>query len=145
MADYLITLTSKNFLKTMNEQLTNTEILTALIIDDENDICFLLTNILRNNKLNVQFVNSITEGKSYLKDAKPDILFLDNHLQDGYGIDFINYVKSKYADTKIIMVTAHDTPEDRKKAMQEGADFFIAKPFSAAEIKKAIQTVYPAS
>jgi DNA-binding response OmpR family regulator len=129
----------------MNEEIANTELLTALIIDDENDICFLLTNILRNNKLDVQFVNSIAEGKSYLREVKPDILFLDNHLKDGYGIDFINYVKKKYADTKIIMVTAHDTPEDRKKAMQEGADFFIAKPFSAAEIKNAIQTVYPAA
>jgi len=112
---------------------------TALIIDDEVDICFLLSNILRSNKLDVKFVNSISEGKSYFKSTKPALLFLDNHLQDGYGVDFIRYVKKEYADTKIIMVTAHDTPEDRKKAMKEGADFFIAKPFSAAEIRHAIQ------
>lgn len=115
---------------------------TALIIDDESDICFLLSNILRNNKLNVKFVNSIGEGKLYLERVKPELLFLDNHLPDGYGIDFISYVKKEYADTKIIMVTAHDSPEDRKKALLQGADFFIAKPFSAAEIKNAIQKVY---
>ncbi len=115
---------------------------TALIIDDESDICFLLSNILRNNKLNVKFVNSIGEGKLYLERVKPELLFLDNHLPDGYGIDFISYVKKKYADTKIIMVTAHDSPEDRKKALLQGADFFIAKPFSAAEIKNAIQKIY---
>jgi two-component system OmpR family response regulator len=115
---------------------------TALIIDDEVDICFLLSNILRNNKLDVKFVNSISEGKSYFKSTKPALLFLDNHLQDGYGVDFIRYIKKEYADTKIIMVTAHDTPEDRKMAMKEGADFFIAKPFSAAEIKNAIHQIY---
>ena len=115
---------------------------TALIIDDESDICFLLSNILRNNKLNVKFVNSIGEGKLYLERVKPELLFLDNHLPDGYGIDFISYVKKEYADIKIIMVTAHDSPEDRKKALLQGADFFIAKPFSAAEIKNAIQKVY---
>ena len=40
---------------------------TALIIDDESDICFLLSNILRSNNLEVQFVNSINEGKSFLR------------------------------------------------------------------------------
>ncbi len=116
---------------------------TALIIDDESDICFLLSNILRNNNLEVQFVNSINEGKSYLRKNNPHLLFLDNHLPDGYGIDFISYVKKEHAETKIVMVTAHDTPEDRRKALMEGADVFISKPFSASEIKKAIQQVYP--
>lgn len=116
---------------------------TALIIDDESDICFLLSNILRNNNLQVKFVNSIKEGKLYLKDNDPNLLFLDNHLPDGYGIDFISYVKKLHSNTKIVMVTAHDTPEDRGKALREGADFFIAKPFSAAEIKNAIQHIYP--
>lgn len=117
--------------------------LTALIIDDEYDICFLLSRILRNNHLDVQFVNSITDGKSYLSKHNPSVLFLDNHLPDGYGIDFISYVKKEHPQTKIVMVTAHDTTEDRKKALQEGADVFISKPFSAAEIKNAIQQVYP--
>ena len=116
---------------------------TALIIDDESDICFLLSNILRNNNLDVEFVNSINEGKSYLQKNNPNLLFLDNHLPDGYGIDFISYVKKEHADTKIVMVTAHDTPEDRRKALVEGADIFISKPFSALEIKRAIQEVCP--
>jgi DNA-binding NarL/FixJ family response regulator len=71
------------------------------------------------------------------------VLFLDNHLPDGYGIDFIKYVKQEHPATKIVMVTAHDTTEDRKRALHEGADVFISKPFSAAEIKTALQQVYP--
>jgi DNA-binding response OmpR family regulator len=117
--------------------------LTALIIDDEYDICFLLSRILRNNNLDVQFVNSISEGKTSLTKLSPNVLFLDNHLPDGYGIDFISYVKKQHPETKIIMVTAHDTTEDRKKALEQGADVFISKPFSSAEIKNAIQQVYP--
>ncbi len=117
--------------------------LTALIIDDEYDICFLLSRILRNNNQQVQFVNSIGEGKDSLTKLSPHLLFLDNHLPDGYGIDFISYVKKHHPQTKIVMVTAHDTSEDRKKALQEGADLFISKPFSAAEIKSALQEFYP--
>jgi two-component system, OmpR family, response regulator len=121
----------------------NTSGLTALIIDDEYDICYLLSRILRANKLDVQFVNSIAEGKSFLLKHKPNVLFLDNHLPDGYGIDFISYVKEKYPAIKIIMITAHDTNEDKQKALQQGADIFIAKPFSAVQIKTAIEKVYP--
>jgi len=124
-----------------DEEKQNT--LTALIIDDENDICFLLSNILRNNDLTVQYVHSITEGKSTLKKIEPNLLFLDNHLPDGFGIDFIRYVKREHADTKIVMVTAHDTPDDRRKALEEGADVFIAKPFSTVEIKNVITQLYP--
>ena len=126
----------------MEQTSDNPNPLTAIIIDDENDICFLLSNILRNNNIKVQFVNTIREGKSLLKNSTPDLLFLDNRLPDGYGVDFINYVKRENEDTKIIMVTAHDSPEDRKRALEEGADLFISKPFSAFEIRNAINQVY---
>lgn len=116
--------------------------LSALIIDDEYDICFLLSRILKSNNLEVEFANSISEGKDHLSRLHPNVLFLDNHLPDGYGIDFISFVKKQYPETKIVMVTAHDTSEDRKKALEQGADIFISKPFSAAEIKNAIQQMY---
>lgn len=117
--------------------------LTALIIDDETDICFLLSNILRNSNLNVQYVNSIKEGKSALKKNEHNLLFLDNHLPDGFGIDSIHSIKKEHAATKIVMMTAHDTPEDRKKALSEGADIFIGKPFSTVEIKNVIKQLFP--
>lgn len=113
----------------------------ALIIDDEYDICFLLSRILRTSNLSVQFVNSLEDGRASLETSTPSILFLDNHLPDGYGIDFISYVKEKYPSTKVVMVTAHDTSEDRQKALQKGADVFIPKPFSAAQIKAAIEKI----
>lgn len=113
----------------------------ALIIDDEYDICFLLSRILRTSNLSVQFVNSLEGGKQMLEKINPAVLFLDNHLPDGLGVDFIGYVKEKYPNTKVVMVTAHDTSEDRQKAMQQGADLFIPKPFSAAQIKAAIEKV----
>lgn len=113
----------------------------ALIIDDEYDICFLLSRILRTNNLSVQFVNSLEDGKLLLEKKAPNVLFLDNHLPDGFGIDFIGYVKQNYPHTKVVMVTAHDTNEDRQKAIEQGADVFIPKPFSAAQIKAAIEKV----
>ena len=127
----------------MNDRNHETKTLTALIIDDEDDICFLLSNILRNNQLKVDFVQSLGAGKNCLKTNEPDILFLDNHLPDGRGLDFIEYVKREHADTKIVMVTAHDAPEDKRKALAEGANIFISKPFSSLQIKEALKELYP--
>jgi DNA-binding NtrC family response regulator len=110
----------------------------ALIIDDEIDICFLLSSILRNKNILSSYVNSIGEAKKKLQEKNPEVIFLDNHLPDGMGVDFIGQLKSRYPQSKVIMITAYDTPADRNKAMVEGADLFIAKPFSRDTINQTI-------
>jgi two-component system, OmpR family, response regulator len=114
------------------------DILDALIIDDEKDICYLLNGILKQRKLSAQYVNTLSDAKRALKTEVPAILFLDNHLPDGYGIDFMRYVKEKYPDAKVVMITAHDSQQDRKKAYEEGVDYFLSKPFTRAQINEVI-------
>jgi DNA-binding NarL/FixJ family response regulator len=70
-------------------------------------------------------------------------LFLDNCLPDGYGIDFITEVKDSLPSTKIVMMTAHNTAPDINKAMENGADFFISKPFTPDIIKNTIDLLLP--
>jgi two-component system, OmpR family, response regulator len=113
----------------------------TLIIDDEPDICYLLGNMLRQKAMEVQSVNSISGATDLLQRSKPQLIFLDNHLPDGYGMDFINYIKQQHADSKIIMITAHDTHSDRQQAFGEGVDYFISKPFSREVIYHAIDEV----
>lgn len=104
--------------------------LDALIIDDEADICFLLGNVLKKRDIESKFVNSLREAANILELNDPEIIFLDNHLPDGLGVNFIGYIKRYHPNTKIIMITAHDTIVDKQKAMNEGVDFFIGKPFT---------------
>ena len=113
--------------------------LKVLIIDDELDICYLLSGILRQKKLRTSYVNTLSDAEVALRNDPPSLLFLDNHLPDGFGLDFIHYVESNYPATKIIMITAHDNQTDREKARKEGADFFIGKPFSRELIFKTIE------
>src|SRR4051812_32831092 len=84
------------------------KVLKVLIVDDEIDICYLLSGILRQKNFRTSYVNNLTDATVALKNDPPLILFLDNHLPDGYGLDFIGFVKKTYPDTKIIMITAHD-------------------------------------
>lgn len=102
----------------------------ALIIDDEIDICYLLSGILRNKNIQPNYVNTIGDAAAALKKHQPDIIFLDNHLPDGMGVDLIKDIKLTLPDSKLVMITAYDTATDRNRAIAEGVDFFISKPFS---------------
>ena|SRR6476661_9108556 len=119
--------------------LTNNDILKVLIIDDETDICYLLSTLLKQKNLDTDYVNTLTDAALALKKDTPEIIFLDNHLPDGLGMNFIEYIKSHYPSIKIVMITAHDTAADRQKAMKEGADFFIGKPFTRDVIYKTVE------
>lgn len=107
-----------------------TNALKVLIVDDELDICYLLGGILKQKKLKTAYVNTLSDAELAIKNDPPEILFLDNHLPDGFGLDFIRYVKVNAPTTKIIMITAHDSAAERNKAYAEGVDFFISKPFN---------------
>ena len=117
----------------------NNEILKVLIIDDETDICYLLSTLLKQKNLDTDYVNTLTDAALALKRHTPEIIFLDNHLPDGLGMNFIEYIKNHYPTVKIVMITAHDTAADRQRALKEGADYFIGKPFTRDVIYKTVE------
>ncbi len=125
----------------MNYSTENNEILKVLIIDDETDICYLLSTLLKQKNLETEYVNNLTDAALSLKKETPEIIFLDNHLPDGLGVNFIEYVKNHYPSTKIVMITAHDTAQARQQALNEGADFFIGKPFTRDLIYKTVDNL----
>jgi two-component system OmpR family response regulator len=111
----------------------------ALIVDDETDICYLLSNILKQKNIQTSFAGSLAEADRMLQ--SPDFfyyVFLDNHLPDGLGINQIKRWKEKFPFIHVIMITAHDSYEERKKAVKDGADNFISKPFSKEIIFNSI-------
>jgi two-component system, OmpR family, response regulator len=114
----------------------------VLIVDDELDICYLLSGMLKQRNFRTDFVNSLSDAVVALQTNKPSLLVLDNHLPDGFGIDFIPYVKKNYPEIKVIMITAHDGAQDRKQAYDGGVDLFVAKPLNRKLINDAIDKLY---
>ena len=115
----------------------------VMIIEDEKDLCYLLSSVLRQNNLQSACVYSITEAKENIREIKPSIIFLDNHLPDGNGSDFIPMIKDIYPAAQIIMITAYDSPADVNIAFNKGADFFISKPFNTEHIKRTLNFIKP--
>ena len=114
----------------------------ALIVDDEVDICYLLKGILRYMNIEADYATSLNEAKEMLlKKADPPVIFLDNHLSDGLGIEYISKLKQQHPESTIVMITAHDTASDRQKAYGEGVDYFIGKPFTRDTIIKTVEKI----
>lgn len=120
---------------------TPSQNLDALIIDDEADICFLLGNVLRKRDIKSKFVNTLRDAANILELNNPEIIFLDNHLPDGLGVNFIGYIKRFHPKAKIVMITAHDTVVDKQKAINEGVDFFIGKPFTKETVNYIMENI----
>jgi CheY-like chemotaxis protein len=111
----------------------------ALIVDDETDICYLLTGILRQKNVQATFAGSLLEADKMLKQESAfQLIFLDNRLPDGMGINYVHKIKKNHLFSKIVMITAHDNISDREKARAQGVDFFIGKPFSREIVYKAL-------
>ena len=114
----------------------------VLIVDDELDICYLLSGMLKQRNFRAAFVNSLSDAVTALQADRPSLLFLDNNLPDGFGLDFIPYVKKNYPDIKVVMITAHDGAAERKTAYNGGVDLFIAKPLNRKMIFDAIDKLH---
>lgn len=107
---------------------------TAMIIDDDVDLACLLENILKDRKIHVLSVHTLQDAEDCLTYLKPTVIFLDNSFPDGLGINFIRNIKSSDEEIKIIMMTADTALWIREKAIEEGINYFLRKPFSRKSI-----------
>jgi len=110
-----------------------------LVVEDQGEMCLILDLILSERKFELDYVNNLLDADEYLEKNKPSVIILDNKLPDGFGVDFITYVKKKYPKIKIIMISGFGTARD--VALENGADYFLEKPFSLENVNEAIDKV----
>lgn len=115
----------------------------VLIVDDEPDIRFLFSRILLKRNLKTGYARNIAEATLLIQEEKPSLIFLDNSLPDGQGVDFIPFLKENCPSTRIVMVTANDSAIDKQNALLQGADDFLGKPLSLESINKTLDKMKP--
>ena len=108
----------------------------VLVVEDEGAMGLVLDMVLNERKFQMDYVNNLLAADEYLQKQIPSIIILDNKLPDGFGVDFISYIKKKYPSIKIVMISGLSSARD--VAMENGADVFLDKPFSMDEFNKAI-------
>lgn len=110
-----------------------------LVVEDEGQIGLVLNMILSDRNFDLDYVNNLLDAQEYLEKNNPSVVILDNKLPDGFGVDFISYIKKKFPSIKIIMISGFSTARD--VALENGADRFLEKPFSMDNVNEAIDSV----
>ena len=86
-------------------------------------------------------IHSLEDVLNIIQQLKPDYIFLDNHLPDGKGINFIKKMIDISPGVKIVMMTAHNEKQLTEKALEEGASYFLHKPFNRNNIENIINSL----
>ena len=110
----------------------------VLVVDDEVEICLLVSQYLKKLGYEVTYSLSIAEALDKISGAAPyDLLFVDLNLSDGSGYDLIKVLQESRSPTKVIVISAYDS--EQPKALQKGATLFLAKPFTKKSIDDSLQ------
>ena len=126
--------------KLKREVLTKkSQIKNILIIDDEKDLCELLSDTLTSRRYNVACVNTQKEATRIIKRGLPELVFLDLKLPDGDGMKLISKIKKINPDTVVNIISAYGSEDAKEKAMALGVNRFIDKPFSEQDILRSIR------
>ncbi len=114
----------------------------VLIIDDADFMRMILTDMLGKNGHKVLQAKSGEEGLEMLKGETcgipVDVCILDIKMPGMNGLEVLEVIKKEYPDLKVIMLSAMCTEEIVKKALELGADGFVAKPFQASALLERI-------
>ncbi len=133
----LLTEKTRKKLVMSNRTINSKKIKKTLIIEDESDMCLLLNIMLNGKDVELDHVKSLAAAKEYLAKEDASVIILDNKLPDGYGIDFISYIKSNYPAIKIIMISGYDASVE-DVALDNGADIFLQKPFTKDKLYQSM-------
>jgi two-component system KDP operon response regulator KdpE len=111
---------------------------TALIVDDEPQIRRLLRVTLEGNGYRVVDAANGQEGLVQAAQCRPDVIVLDLGLPDLDGVSVLKRVR-EWSKVPIVVLSVRDRENDKVMALDAGADDYVTKPFSAAELLARIR------
>ena len=118
----------------------------VLIIDDEKDICFLISEILKDEEYHTFTAINSDEAISCFNKNNPDLVILDVWLSNSKldGIEILKEFKKINKNTPVIIISGHGTVDLAVRAIKNGAYDFLEKPFNSDKLiilsKRAIES-----
>lgn len=108
------------------------------VVDDDPFVLKALERLLGSAGLSVE---SFASGAEFLRSAdehEPDCVVLDLHMPDMSGFEVQSRLARAHARVPVVVITGHDTPESRSRALGGGAKSYLCKPVDDEALLKAI-------
>ena len=110
-----------------------------LVVDDDNDMCLLLTRFLTRNNYEVASANSGQAAIEWMKKNKPNLVLCDFRLDDMTGVELLAKIKNTHPAASVIIITGYSDVKDAVEVMKLGAYDYVTKPLFPDEILLTIK------
>ncbi len=110
----------------------------VLIVDDEPDLCELLSITLKRMELEPTTVDTVALARRMLAGKKFDLCLTDMRLPDGDGLDLVEWMQQNAASVPVAVITAHGNVETAVRALKLGAFDFVSKPLDLSNLRKMV-------
>ena len=117
---------------------------TILVVDDSSTTRSLIASQLSEiGDYEIQEAATGFEALKMLPAGKVDLIITDINMPDINGLELISFVRENpiYRDIPTVIISTEDSAEDRKRGMELGAEEYIVKPFTAGELREAVERV----
>lgn len=106
-----------------------------LVIDDEQSMVDVITEMLHREDYNVLQTTSGEKGLELIKDKAPDLVICDMKMSPINGLEILKQSRQSSPSTQFIIITAFGSIEDAVECMRQGAYHYITKPFTMEELR----------
>jgi DNA-binding NtrC family response regulator len=112
-----------------------------LIVDDDNNLCFMLSEELNECGFKSDYVNSADEALEYIKRNDIDLLLLDLKMPEKDGFYVLRKLNELELKLKVIVLTAYADVKSAIDSANLGASEFISKPYEFDDLVVTINKV----
>jgi len=115
---------------------------TILVVDDAPDTLELLQRNLQSQGYQVFTAPNVTEAIKILDTTALNLVITDLKMPGPSGVDLIRHIRENFRETEVMMVTGYPTVESAVKAVKSGAEEYLTKPFTDAELFSAVERIF---
>ncbi|CAN5335493.1 response regulator transcription factor [soil metagenome] len=112
-----------------------------LIIEDEPELVKSIALFLRQEGYVCEVATKVEEAIDKIMQFEYDCILLDISLPDGNGLEVLEKLKKQNKNDGVIIITAKNSPDERVKGLNLGADDYLAKPFYLPELSARVSAV----
>ncbi len=113
----------------------------VLVVDDSQAEIRLLQSVLQQGGFHSVAISDPTKVEEMIEEERPSVILLDVVMPQRNGFQICRDLKSQgaYSSIPVIMVTSKNAPSDRYWGEQQGANGYVAKPFTPEELISAVK------
>ena len=116
---------------------------TILVVDDEPDLVATCERLLQRVGHASLRAHTGPDAMSLIDRENPDLVIADLRLPGADGLAVTRHARGHIPPIPVILITAYDSPEARRAAIESGVEAYLAKPFSNAAFLDAVKRALP--